>query len=108
MFVMNKNNDKELRMNNHHSISHGCKTADATLLIVRIILGTIFIAHGAQKLFGAFDGPGLDKIVEMFGPIGYLVAFGEFFGGVAILIGIVSRFSALAILVIMTGALVLV
>ena len=95
-------------MNNYHHDSHGGKAIDAALLIIRIILGTIFIAHGSQKLFGAFGGPGLDGIVGMLGPIGYLVAVGEFFAGVGILIGVLSRFSATVILVLMIGALVLV
>jgi len=97
-------------MNNQHNShnSHGGKAIDTTLLIVRIILGTIFIAHGSQKLFGAFGGPGLSGIVGMLGPVGYLVAIGEFFGGVGILLGVLARFSASATLVIMIGAMVLV
>jgi putative oxidoreductase len=95
-------------MNNYQHNSHGGKAVDAALLIVRIVLGTIFIAHGSQKLFGAFGGSGLAGIVEMLGPAGYLVALGEFFGGVGILIGFLSRFCAAGIVVIMIGALALV
>lgn len=95
-------------MNNYQHDSHGGKAIDAALLIVRVILGTIFIAHGSQKLFGAFQGPGLSGIVGMLGPVGYLVAIGEFFGGIGILVGFLSRFCSAAILVIMTGALALV
>ncbi len=32
---------------------------DWALLIARLIVGVVFMAHGAQKLFGAFGGPGL-------------------------------------------------
>ena len=58
---------------------------DVSLLLVRVIVGVIFAAHGSQKLFGAFDGPGLVKTVEMMhGNLGsilpYLVIIGEFFG----------------------------
>ena len=48
------------------------------LLVARVIVGTIFAAHGAQKLFGAFGGLGLAEVVKVMGPIGYLVTIGEF------------------------------
>jgi len=69
------------------------------------VVGVIFAAHGAQKLFGAFGGPGLDKVVEMMGPIGYLVTIGEFFGGLGLVVGFLCRFSAAALIVIMIGAI---
>lgn len=81
---------------------------DCALLLVRLLLGLVFMAHGSQKLFGAFMGPGLEAWVQMMGPIGYLVAIGEFFGGLCIFLGILSRFSAAAIAVIMMGAIALV
>jgi putative oxidoreductase len=68
--------------------------------------GVIMAAHGAQKLFGAFGGPGLEKIVEMMGPVlGYLVPVGEFFGGLGLIVGFLTRFSAAANIVIMLGAI---
>lgn len=79
---------------------------DWSLLAIRIVVGLIFTLHGAQKVLGAFGGPGLDGIVQGMGPIGYLVAFGEFFGGLGIIFGILPRFSALANIVIMIGAIV--
>jgi putative oxidoreductase len=78
------------------------------LLVVRIVVGVIFMAHGAQKLFGAFGGPGLAGIVKMMGPIGYLVAIGEFFGGLGLVLGFLSRFSAASLIVIMIGAIAMV
>lgn len=63
------------------------------------------MAHGAQKLFGAFGGPGLSAIVQMMGPLGYLVSIGEFFGGLGIIVGFLSRFSAASIILIMLGAI---
>jgi putative oxidoreductase len=78
---------------------------DAALLALRLVAGIIFMAHGAQKMFGAFDGPGLAAVVEGMGPIGYLVAVGEFFGGVGLVLGILSRFSAASLIVIMLGAI---
>lgn len=55
---------------------------DMSLLVVRVIVGVIFAAHGAQKLFGVFGGHGLEATVKMMGPLAYPVAIGEFFGGV--------------------------
>ena len=78
---------------------------DWALLIARIIVGVVFMAHGAQKLFGAFGGPGLSAVVQMMGPLGYLVTIGEFFGGLGLIVGFLSRFSALSIIVIMLGAI---
>jgi len=45
----------------------------------------------------------LNGTVQFLGPIGYLVAIGEFFGAIALLAGVLSRFSAAAI-IIMIGA----
>ena len=78
---------------------------DGSLLILRVVLGVVFMAHGAQKLFGAFGGPGLDAVVAMMGPLGYLVTIGEFFGGLGLVVGILPRFSAASIIVIMIGAI---
>jgi putative oxidoreductase len=81
---------------------------DAALLVVRAVAGTIMAAHGAQKLFGAFDGPGLAGTVEKMGPLGYPVTVGEFFGGLGLVVGFLSRFSAAANIVIMIGAIAMV
>ena len=79
---------------------------DLALLVCRIALGVIFIAHGGQKMFGLWGGPGLAGMVESMGsPLGYLVSIGEFFGGVGILTGVLSRFSAFWLIVIMLGAI---
>lgn len=78
---------------------------DVAFLIIRLAVGIIFMAHGAQKLFGAFGGPGLAGVVGMMGPLGYLVSIGEFFGGLGLIVGFLSRFSAAALIVIMLGAI---
>ncbi len=78
---------------------------DVALLIARVIVGVVFMMHGAQKLFGAFGGPGLSAVVQMMGPLGYLVAIGEFFGGLGLVVGFLSRFSAAVLIVIMLGAI---
>lgn len=81
------------------------QAVDVSLLLVRVIVGIIFAMHGAQKLFGAFEGLGLAKTVEMMGPIGYLVTIGEFFGGLGLVVGFLTRFSAASLIVIMFGAI---
>src|SRR5215470_12592607 len=78
---------------------------DLALLIARVIVGVVFMAHGAQKLFGAFGGPGLSVVVQMIGPLGYLVSIGEFFGGLGLVVGFLTRFSAVSITLIMLGAI---
>src|SRR5947209_4397382 len=81
---------------------------DVALLVVRVIVGIIFMVHGAQKLFGAFGGPGLAGVVKMMGPVGYPVTIGEFFGGLGLLVGFLSRFSAASLIVVMLGAIAMV
>lgn len=78
---------------------------DLSLLAVRVVSGIIFAAHGAQKLFGAFGGAGLEQTVESMGVMGYPVTIGEFFGGLGLVFGFLSRFSAASLIVIMFGAI---
>lgn len=95
-------------MNNEHRPPTDRWTVDVSLLIIRVVVGVIFVAHGSQKLFGAFDGPGLNSVVEMMGPVGYLVTIGEFFGGLGLIVGFLTRFSAASLIVIMIGAIAMV
>lgn len=81
---------------------------DFSLLAIRVIVGTIFAAHGAQKLFGVFGGIGLAATVEKMGPLGYPVTIGEFFGGLGMIVGFLTRFSAASNIVIMIGAIAMV
>ncbi|MCI0351015.1 MAG: DoxX family protein [Acidobacteriales bacterium] len=56
------------------------------LNLLRIIVGFLFIPHGAQKLFGALGGQAV-PLASQFGVAGIL----EFFGGLLILIGLFTR-----------------
>ncbi len=68
-------------------------------LALRIPVGVIFMAHGAQKLFGWFGGHGLEGTGQFMASIGlspgYMMALlagsAEFFGGLALVIGLLVR-----------------
>ena len=93
-------------MNNETTAPVDRLPVDVSLLVVRVIVGVIFAAHGAQKLFGAFEGAGLAETVKQMGsPLGYLVTIGEFFGGLGLVVGLLTRFSAASLIVIMIGAI---
>jgi putative oxidoreductase len=97
-------NEKEKDMESETTIRDR-SAVDWALLVARVVVGVVFVAHGAQKLLGAFGGPGLSAIVQMMGPLGYLVTIGEFFGGLGLIFGFLSRFSAASIILIMLGAI---
>jgi putative oxidoreductase len=92
-------------MNHDRPPSLDRPAVDFSLFILRVIVGVIFMAHGAQKLFGAFGGAGLEATVKDMGTLGYFVAVGEFFGGLGLIVGFLTRFSAAALIVIMIGAI---
>lgn len=93
-------------MTSEQMTAHDRAAVNVSLLAVRLVVGVIFAAHGAQKLLGAFEGPGLAATVKMMGPIAYPVAIGEFFGGLGLVVGFLCRFSAASLIVIMLGAIV--
>jgi putative oxidoreductase len=99
-------------MNAERVVSHDRIAVDLSLLIVRVIAGICFMVHGAQKLFGVFDGMGLQAVTQPppngLGLLGYPVTIGEFFGGLGLVVGFLSRFSAASLIVIMVGAIAMV
>lgn len=83
-----------------------------SLFIVRVALGVIFFAHGAQKLFGWFGGPGLRGTIGYFQQalgippaLAVLAALTECFGGLAVLLGVLVRPAALGLIVNMLVAI---
>lgn len=77
------------------------------LTLVRVMVGIIFMAHGAQKLFGLFGGGGLAGTAQFMESLGLapgllmaLMSGGaEFFGGLALVLGLLARPAALALVV---------
>lgn len=76
------------------------------LLVLRIVIGVILIAHGYGKVFGGFSQ--VHDMVQRIGFPGwmaYLVAGTEFFGGILIIAGLLTRFVAVAMLIDMSVAI---
>lgn len=80
-------------------------------LFARLFLGIVILPHGLQKLFGMYGGAGFGDTVKYFveGGIPVIVAVliivGESLGAFGLIIGFMGRFCALAIIIIMTGAI---
>jgi putative oxidoreductase len=85
----------------------------ATVLL-QVTLGAIFMAHGAQKLFGTFQGPGITGLAGMLQKYGFtppvfwawVAAIVEFFGGLFIFFGFLTRIWAAILIVHMIVAIV--
>lgn len=97
------------------SIVQKILTSDAGIaaLALRVPVGIIFAAHGAQKLFGWFGGYGLEGTGGWMDSIGlspgivmaFLAGSAEFFGGIALILGLLTRPAALALSVAMLVAI---
>jgi putative oxidoreductase len=88
---------------------------DWTLTAIRFILGVVFFAHGAQKMFGWFGGPGLKETVRTMHeflhlpvPLAFLAVTSEFLGGMGLVVGLLSRVAAIGIGITMLSAIVMV
>lgn len=90
-------------MNNHIWYKSLHSEAGLGALVLRIPVGLVLAAHGAQKLFGWFGGYGLEGTGQWLASIGlepgYLMAImagsAEFFGGIALAVGLLTRPAAL-------------
>lgn len=87
--------------------------ADLGLLVMRLVVGTIFMAHGAQKVFGWFGGPGLDGFADDLAGMGYspsdvlaaLTGFTELVGGALVVLGLFTPVAAAGLLGVMVNAI---
>ena len=83
---------------------------DCILAMLRLVLGVVFFAHGAQKMLGWFGGYGFSGTMGSFthggipAPLAFLAIAAEFFGGIGLLVGFLSRVAALGIVVNMVVA----
>jgi putative oxidoreductase len=81
--------------------------------VLRLAIGAVFVAHGAQKLFGVWGGGGLSGTAEFFAhvglapayPLALLVGLVEFGGGLLLLFGALTLFAALILVVNMAVAI---
>ncbi len=80
-------------------------TLSLGLLILRVVIGLTLAAHGAQKLFGWFGGPGFAKVAQGYQTQGYrpawlwsfFVVLGEFGGGLSLAFGFLTPLGAAGI-----------
>jgi putative oxidoreductase len=83
-----------------------------SLLLVRLALGCVMFAHGAQKMLGWWDGHGFEATMRSFEAQGFpaffacLAIIAEFFGGIGLILGFLSRIAAFGVLCNMVVAVV--
>jgi putative oxidoreductase len=73
-------------------------------MILRLVLGVVFFAHGAQKMLGWFGGFGFAGTMGFFtgtmhipAPLAFLAICAEFFGGIGLIIGFLTRIAVFGI-----------
>jgi len=82
------------------------------LFIFRLTIGLTLAAHGSQKLFGWFSGPGLDRTGQFFETLGFhpgrrhalLAGLAETGGGLLLVLGLFTPFGSAAIISVMLVA----
>ena len=88
-------------------------TDDSTATaVLRLVLGFVFFAHGAQKMLGWFGGFGFAGTMGFFtgtmhipAPLAFLAIAAEFFGGLGLILGFLTRIAAFGIAVNMLVAI---
>ena len=89
--------------------------SSAAITILRLVLGIVFFAHGAQKMFGWFGGYGFTGTMGFFtgamhipAVFAFLAIAAEFFGGLGLIFGFLTRIAAFGITVNMLVAIAMV
>jgi putative oxidoreductase len=87
-------------------------TDDYALTVLRLGLGIVFFAHGAQKMLGWFGGMGFSATMHMFeqymgipAVFALLAILAEFLGGIGLLLGALGRVAAFGIIMNMLVAI---
>ena len=90
-------------------------TNDYAITVLRLVMGLVFSAHGAQKMLGWFGGYGFGGTMGFFthqmgipAPLAFLAICAEFFGGLGLLIGFLGRIAVFGIMCNMLVAVVMV
>jgi putative oxidoreductase len=90
-------------------------TDDWTLTLLRLVMGVIFFAHGAQKALGWFGGYGFSGTMGFFtnmmhipAVFAFLAICAEFLGGIGLIIGALGRIAAFGIFCNMVVAVLMV
>jgi putative oxidoreductase len=87
---------------------------DVALTMLRLVLGVVFFAHGAQKMLGWFGGFGFHGTMGAFtgmgmpAPLAFLIICTEFFGGLGLIFGLLTRIASLGVCGLMIGAIFMV
>jgi putative oxidoreductase len=86
--------------------------SDIAFTLLRVVLGVVFFAHGAQQALGWFGGFGFQGTVNSFKeqmgipvPLTTLAIAAQFLGGIGLIIGLLGRIAALGIAVNMLVAM---
>ena len=83
------------------SLSSLNRFGDVAMLVLRLVLGAIFIGHGMMK-FGSFQQPAAGMNIVMM-----ILAVAEPLGGIALIAGVLTRWAALGLSIVMLGAIFL-
>lgn len=82
------------------------------VLLLRLWLGIVFIAHGSQKLLGWFGGRGFSGTLDAWEQnigipnfLGVIAIAAEFLGGIGLMLGFLTRLAALGIMGVMAVAI---
>jgi putative oxidoreductase len=84
------------------------------LLLLRLFVGLTLAAHGTQKLFGWFGGPGLSATGQFFTVLGFppgrrhalMAALGETVSGVLLVVGLATPAAVAVVVSVMLVAVV--